>query len=167
MRRNAIGLVAGVAALVFSSGAALAQAAGSSQSLSNGVGGVQQGAPGGKNPAAVIDGVGGGGGAATSDSFGQALNNSALGDSNSGNGVPLLENVNPADWSLKDGLGGSLVLAGDQALKANGHPDGLAGQGIDSGQITGPLEMKNVVPTGVAAQLGDVMSKAGSILGGN
>jgi hypothetical protein len=72
-------------------------------------------------------------------------------------GVPLLSGADPAKWNLKQGLGDPLVMTADIDLKAHGHPEGLAGLGVDPNQITEPLAFEGVMPQANAA-----LSQAGS-----
>lgn len=104
------------------------------------------------------------------DFTGSLLPASELGGATSG--VPLTEGADPAQWNLKQGLGGPLVMAADIALKSKGYQGGLAGQGVDPNQITGPLSFEgvmpstsNLMPTAATSHLPDAASHVTSLLG--
>ena len=80
---------------------------------------------------------------------GATLQTSELGGAVSG--VPLLQGADPASWGLQQGLGDPILSAADMALKTKGIDGGLAGQGIDTNQITGPLNFQGVMPQQAAS----------------
>jgi hypothetical protein len=151
---------AGASAAVAQSAGSLDTGSLSGQNLTNSVGGVP-GSTGTPNQDTLTQNLG----AVPTDASsagsyanltGSVLPASELGDVLSG--VPLTEGADPAKWGLKQGLGEPLVMAGDLALKSKGHQGGLAGQGVDPNQITGPLSFDGVMPqqTLSAGQMGSV-----------